>query len=117
MKKRTIIGLVATAIIIPTTIWAASTFYKSGTVTRTLIDSGDNYGMCMIQLSTTIGGGCSSSWVSLDCEGKYLTKGMGDRMLNVAMIAQTMKKKVSIKVDPSKKFGGYCVATRIDLLN
>jgi len=71
----------------------------------------------MIQLNTTIGEGCSSSWVSLDCEGKYTPKGMGDRMLNIAMIAQTMKKKVSIKVDPSKKFNGYCVATRIDLLN
>ena len=116
MKKRTIIGLVATAIIIPTTVWAAGVFYKSGTVKRTLIDN-NNYGTCMIQLNTAIGGGCSSNWVSLDCEGKYLTKGMGDRMLNVAMIAQTMKKRVSVKVDSGKKFGGYCVATRIDLLN
>jgi len=38
MKKRIIIGLISTAIIIPTTIWAASIFYKTGTVTRTLVE-------------------------------------------------------------------------------
>jgi len=116
MKKRTLVGLAIVGVIIPTSVWAATTFYKSGIVKRTLIDT-DSYGKCMIKLNAVIGNDCSSSWVSLDCEGKYLNKGDGDRMLNVALIAQTMGKRVSVKIDNRKKFGAYCVATRLDLLN
>lgn len=90
-------------------------FWKSGKVNRILIDS-TSYGKCMIQLSVALGNNCTSNWVSLDCEGRYLDKGDGDRFLDIAYIAQTMDKKVSVKIDNAKKHNGYCVATRLDLL-
>ncbi len=112
MKK---IALLVMAIIIPTTIWA-ETIYKSGEAKRILVDN-KYYGQCMVNMGTPIENGCASSWVSLDCEGKYSNKGMGDRMLNIALIANTMKKKVSLKIDTTKTFNGYCTATRIDLID
>jgi len=115
MKKNTIKALaLATLLLLPSTIMATE-FWKSGTIDRILIDT-KSYGKCMIKLPVSIGNSCTSNWVSLDCEGKYLDKGDGDRLLNIALIAQNMGKRISVKVDNSKKFGGYCVATRIDIL-
>lgn len=115
MKTTMIKGLVlATVVTIPTTSMAID-FYKSGTVSRIIVHTA-SYGKCMLQLPVTIGNGCSGNYVSLDCEGKYLDKGDGDRMLNVALIAQTMEKSVTVQIDSTKKYDGYCVAKRIDIL-
>ena len=116
MKKNKIVGLaLATLIVVPTVVMAGA-FWKSGKITRILTDS-KYYGKCMISIPFSAYSGCNGNWVSLDCEGKYLDKGDGDRMLNVALIAQNMDKKVSVKIDSSKKHNGYCVATRVDILN
>jgi hypothetical protein len=114
MKKYRSVSLLVALAVVPTMLMA-STFWKSGKVTRILTDNG-YYGKCMIRLSFSAVNGCRGNWVSLDCEGKYLDKGDGDRMLNIALVAQNMNKKVSVKIDSSKKFAGYCVATRIDIL-
>jgi len=116
MKRKNIRSLLMLAglIVIPTVVMA-TTFPKSGKIDRILTDS-SSFGKCMIRIPFDAINGCNGSWISLDCEGKYLDKGDGDRMLNVALIAQNMGKEVSVKIDSSKKFRGFCVATRLDIL-
>ena len=104
----------ATLVVIPTFVMAGS-FWKTGTIDRILTDS-TAYGKCMIHIPFASTSGCAGNWISLDCKGKYVDKGDGDRMLNIALIAQNMGKKVSVRIDSSKKFNGYCVATRLDIL-
>ena len=117
MKRKNIRNIaLATLIVIPTLV-LAGTFWKSGKISRIITDSSTSYGKCMIKVPFAETSGCQASWISLDCEGKYSNKGDGDRMLNLALIAQNMDKKVSVKIDSSKKFGNYCVATRLDILN
>lgn len=115
MKKTELIkSLTLTAILILPTVVSAETIYASGTVTRTLTET-DRFGKCMIKLSTEPGGGCSS-WISLDCEGKYLSAGDGDRMLNVALLAQNLNKTISLELANDKKFdNAYCTAKRLDI--
>jgi hypothetical protein len=113
MKKNITKLIWVLLMMIPVSVVAAE-FWKSGNVNRVLIDAKD-YGKCMINVSFEATNGCYGSWVSLDCEGKYSNKGDGDRMLNTALIAQNMNKKVSIKISDSQKYGGYCVVTRLDL--
>jgi len=115
MKTKIMTSLTVVALLVLPTSSMAEQFWKSGKVNRILID-GSSYGKCMMQLTVALGNNCPGTWVSLDCEGKYLEKGDGDRFLNIATIAQTMDKTVSIKFDNAKKHGGFCVATRLDLL-
>ncbi len=115
MKKNIITGLaLAILMAVPTTV-TAEEFWKSGTVSRVLVDA-KYYGKCMINLPFDEYAGCKGGWISLDCQGEYLEKGDGDRMLNLALIAQTMEKKVSVKIDNSKKHNDYCIAVRFDIL-
>jgi len=115
MKTKIMTSLTVVALLAFPTSSMAAEHWKSGKVNRILTDSG-TYGKCMIGLSVTLGNSCPSTWVSLDCAGKYLDKGDGDRFLNIATIAQTMDKTISVKFDNAKKHGGFCVATRVDLL-
>ena len=115
MKKNMIKGLVLATLLTLPTISMATDFWKSGTINRVLVHTGA-YGKCMLNISVILGNGCPSSWISLDCEGKYTDKGDGDRLLQVALIAQTMNKKISVQVDNSKKHNGYCIARRIDIM-
>lgn len=89
----------------------AASFWKTGTITRTLSDH--YYGGCMIYLSVAIENGCPSKWVSLDCDDKYF-KG-GDRKFASALLAKTTKSTVSVYIDNTKKHNSYCVARRIDI--
>ncbi len=116
MKRSHLIkSLALTALITLPNIAYAETFWVSGTIVRSLIDS-TQYGKCMVQLSTPIGNNCPNVWISLDCEGKYLASGDGDRMLNLGLLAQNLNKSVSIQVDNTKLADGYCTANRIDLI-
>lgn len=115
MKTKIMTSLTVVALLAFPTSSMAAEFWKSGKVNRILID-GSSYGKCMMQLSVSLGNSCPSTWVSLDCEGKYLEKGDGDRFLNIATIAQAMDQTVSIKVDNTKTHSGYCVIRRIDLI-
>ena len=114
MKKDIRKIVLATLIAVPTLAMSGS-FWKSGNIDRVLTES-TAYGKCMIRIPFAATSSCAGNWVSLDCEGKYLDKGDGDRMLNVALIAQNMGKKISVKIDSSKKFANYCVVTRLDIL-
>ena len=115
MKKNVIKGLTLAALVVMPTMSMAETFWKTGKITRILTDS-TRFGQCMIQIPSLIEHGCSSNWISLDCEGRFSDKGTGDRFLNIALIAQTMEKSASIQIDSTNKYGGFCIARRIDLL-
>ena len=114
MKSRLVKNLSLIALITLPNIASAETFWVSGKVTRTMIET-DKYGKCMIQVDQSIGNGCPSNWVSLDCENKYHAAGDGDRMLNIALLAQNLDKTVSVSVDNTRTHSTYCVAKRIDL--
>jgi len=85
----------------------------TGTIIKTLSDS-QNYGGCMIQLSKSIGTGCLQNWVSLDCNGNYSNS--GERHYATALMAFSLNKSVTVAFDSTKKHNGYCVVTRIDVL-
>jgi len=93
----------------------AAEFWVTGTIVRTLSD-GTNYGGCMISLSTTVNNGCpAGGWVSLDCNGGYSRA--GERSYASALMAFSLKKSVSVLVDNTQKYNGFCVGKRIDVMN
>ncbi|MGR9115748.1 MAG: hypothetical protein ACU85E_08275 [Gammaproteobacteria bacterium] len=93
----------------------AGQFWVTGNVLRTLSD-GFNYGGCMIYLSTPINNGCpASGWVSLDCNGGY--NRAGERNYASALMAFSLNKTVSVLVDNTQKYNGYCVVRRMDVIN
>ena len=85
-----------------------------------MLNQSDAYGECMVYVDKTIadeGLNCPSKWVALSCDGTFNNRDVAARMYDAAMMAMAMEKKVNVRVDDSKKQGGYCVAKRIDLLN
>jgi hypothetical protein len=90
----------------------------NATITRTLIQDG-SFGGCMIQLDQNIadaGLNCpAANWVSLDCDGAFGSIGGSQRIFDSAQMAFALEKKVSVRVDDSKKHNGYCVAVRFDV--
>lgn len=115
MKRKLLKKLALIALMVMPNIVYADTFWVSGQVTRSLTETTE-FGKCMVQLNVDIGNGCTSNWVSLDCQGKYIAPGDGDRMFNIVLLAQNLNKTVSIRVDSTKAYNGFCVATRLDLL-
>jgi hypothetical protein len=88
-------------------------------IKRTLVQD-DNYGGCMILLDKSIadaGLDCpTNKWVSLDCDGVYVSKTSAQKAFDSAQMAFALERKVSIKVDDSKKHNNYCIAIRIDVM-
>jgi len=103
---------IATGILLASVSIPAHSEFVTGTITRTISD-GINFGGCMIKLSSG-GTDCPSNWVSLDCNGGY--HGAGERNYSTALMAFSLNKSVSVQVDQEKKYGNYCVVTRIDVL-
>lgn len=99
-----------------TTTWAES-FWRTGTINRTLTDH-TYYGGCMVHLSVNIGNGCpSNGWVSFDCDAKYSDAGEGQRAYASALVAFSMGKQVSVLINNAQKHHGLCVARRLDIIN
>jgi len=111
--KHTLKKQIASGILLAGLSMGSQAGWVTGTIERTLSE-GVNYGGCMILLSTAIGQGCPSAWVSLDCQGGYT--GVGERNYSTALMAFSLNKQVSVNVDPTKKYNTYCVATRLDVL-
>lgn len=91
-------------------------FWRTGNVLRILSDN-KNFGKCMILMSTKVSNGCpNNGWVSLDCIDEYST-GNSKNKLAIVLTALATNKRVSVKVDNTKKHNGYCVANRVDILS
>jgi len=114
--KKVILTLALLAITSPA---LATTGWVGGvTITRTLIRDGV-FGNCMVYLNTAIanaGLNCPSKWVSFSCDGTYQSRDAASRMMDSAMMAFALDKRVSMQIDDLKKHNGYCVAIRIDVL-
>ena len=96
---------------------SAQTFFKTGKITR-IITQDNKTGGCMIKLSNNIGNGCpANGFVSLDCNGDISADASkGKRAYATALLAYSMGKKVSVRVDNQKVLNSFCVADRLDIL-
>lgn len=92
----------------------ADVFSVTGKVQRTLSDT--NYGGCMLYMTSPLEHGCSSNWVSFDCNEQYYQGGLGSRNYATAMVAASLGKQVTVFFDNTKKYGNFCVGKRIDVL-
>lgn len=92
----------------------ADTFWRTGSVVRTLLDV--NHGGCMVYINTLIGNDCTNTgWVSLDCDGTYLSKDQASRSYASAVVAGSTGKNITVEIDNSLKHGAFCVAKRLDV--
>ena len=70
----------------------------------------------MVAISTIIGNGCpGNGWLSLDCHDVYYAAGSGNRKYATVLTAYALNKRISVKLDNTKKHNGYCVAERLDM--
>jgi len=114
IKRLSIVGMSIVMLGLTQTA-SAGEFFRAGKITR-VITASNNFGNCMVLLDSSISNGCpSSGWVSLDCKGVYFPTVIGKRKYAAALTAFTLKSKVLLKVDNTKKHDGYCVASRIDI--
>ncbi len=90
-------------------------FWRTGTVIRILSDS-KYYGGCMVNISSNIANGCpNNGWVSLDCSETFY-QGQSKNNMAIVLTALATNKRLSLKVDNSKKHDGYCIARRVDII-
>lgn len=123
MKTRTITRGITAAVLLAalasSTAWAATARIVSATVNSVLVDA-VSYGGCMASLSVspkTLLPGCNATWVSFGCSGEGGSDAVrGYRMLDQAQLALATNKVVAVNVDDSRKFNGYCFASRIDVI-
>ena len=86
-------------------------------VNRVLVTSDTTMGGCMAQLTVPVGAGCTGYWVAFSCTADFADKDRAYRMFDMAQMAYTLNKRVTVFVDNTKLHNGYCVANRIDVYN
>ena len=99
----------------------AATGAVSATVTRVLIRAGNTFGGCMAALSVSPATRlptCSAGWVTFDCAGILREPNIvrAYQMLEQARLAWATNKTVYVEFVDDAKANGYCLATRIDVL-
>ena len=95
-----------------------------------LTTSDGAYGGCMVNFTPrdaiedqagyangTGAGECGRAFLSLDCDGNYLTSKQSANQLSAAQLGLVTGNKLYVVVDNTKKNSGYCTATRIDNLD
>ena len=90
---------------------------RDARVVRTLVTADTTMGGCMAQLTLPVGTGCQGYWVSFSCSGDFADKDRGYRMFDMAQMAYTLGKRVTVFADTTKLHNGYCFASRIDVYN
>lgn len=97
-----------------------------GTVIDILQGDVDEWGDCMVRLSTNGAGvnpnaaigACGNDWISLDCNGTYQSKAVGASMLSAAQLSLVTGYRVGVYFDSTRKHNGaYCSAFRVDSAN
>lgn len=88
----------------------------TGKISRLLSDS-EYYGHCMIALPyTATNNDCPNVWVSLDCVGRFNGKESSRRLWDAAQLAYAMDSNVFVVINDQKKYNGFCVADRLDVI-
>jgi hypothetical protein len=111
----------ASCILITTCINAsADTGSVTGTLDRVLIDQ-SNFAGCMGYVSQDIRTqlpACNSNWVTFDCSALFpeTTKQSAQNKLSQAQLALVSGKQVYVVATDARKVNGYCLATRIDVI-
>ena len=95
-----------------------------------LTTSDGSYGGCMVNFTPrdaiedqagyangTGAGQCGRAFISLDCDGNYLSSKQSANQLSAAQLALVTGNQIYVVVDNTQKNSGYCTATRIDNLN
>ena len=85
-------------------------------VFRTLIDD-TLFGQCMILVEAVPAELNCGTWVSASCSGDFNPSNVGWRKLEVAQMAQALRRKVVVHLDDSRKHNGWCFVTRIQLID
>ena len=80
----------------------------------------DNFSGCMAKLNVNIrqetGLDCAGDYVTFSCTGTFVRKDLAYLMFNQANMAMALGLRVSIKIDDSRKHGGFCFDNRVDVI-
>lgn len=97
----------------------AATAIVTADVERTRVTSGATFGGCMAKLSVDLYSElttCKSHWVSFGCSGEVTDPLPAFRMLDQGQLALAAGKKVKVWFTDTTLYNGYCLATRIDVI-
>lgn len=96
-------------------------------VSNITVTTDGSYGGCMIKISPINAindqagvapgngtGQCQTGFLSLDCDGNYLTSKKSSSQMTAAQLAYVTGKQMYVVVDTTKKNNYYCLASRID---
>ena len=103
--------------------WTSLLLADTATVGRVRIDrlritDGEAFGGFMVRLDRDLadfGLNCPSRWVTFSCSGLFTTPEIASRMFELAQLAWSEGRRVSLTVDDTKKHDGYCYTSRIDV--
>lgn len=96
----------------------ADTAVIGGFVNRMLMSETD-YGGCMVLIDQNVQDvlpACRANWVSLSCDGSYLSSNVSKRLLESVQIAYALNQRAIVYVDDSRRVNGYCLGYRVDLV-
>jgi hypothetical protein len=99
-------------------VYSDTGWVENATVLRTLVQD-NTYGNCMVYLDKLIadtGLDCPSKWIAFSCDGTFNARDVASKMLDSAMMAFALERKISVRLDDNKKHNGFCTVVRIDVL-
>ena len=120
MRNKLLIATLGALLLLPQAAQGATSTVRS-TVYGVL--TGDSDGGCMVQIGripVDAGLDCpdkSRTWVTLDCDGTFVTKEEASNNLRMAQAALFAKTPISILIDDSYKVDGWCVGRQIIIRN
>lgn len=117
MNKRLKIAALCVLACSGTTAYADIIPIRDVRVNRLMVTGDTTMGGCMAQLTVPVGTGCTGYWVSFSCTADFADKDRAYRMYDMAQMAYTLGKRVTVFVDNTKTHNGYCFANRIDVYN
>lgn len=85
-------------------------------VVRTLVDD-TFFGQCMILVGAVPAELNCGTWVSASCSGDFNPSNIGWRKMEVAQMAQALRRQVVVHLDDSRKHNSWCFVTRIQLIS
>ena len=98
----------------------AETSTFNATVLQLQADSTD-FGGCMVKITpspTTKLANCKENWVSMSCDGTYLSKTDAQRLYTAAQAALLTGTGVRVRINDAFQFNGlnpgYCLLERVD---
>ena len=96
----------------------AGTFNTGWKEIKEILLQDNAFGGCSVRPEGYSGtGSCKTNYVSLDCNGDFISKEAARRHYEAVQLAIALDKKVLLFVNDKQKHNGYCVAFRVRVLN